>query len=156
LLGEFRNLVLIVARRPALSSHSCQLPSDLDPVLTERPIAAATSRPDRAISTLLARTRQRIGDWGEDHGRHGVLGMTRADFDRRTGACSPATPARSTVRQIGGPAGQIAARELEIERIRGALRRAEELGVALARRRKRSEPGERHHTCGRPDWRAHG
>lgn len=38
---------------------------------------------DRAIVTLLLRTGQRIGDWSEEHGRHGVLGMRLSDADRR-------------------------------------------------------------------------
>ena len=41
---------------------------------------------DKSILTLLFRTGQRIGDWNEDAGRHGILGMTLADIDqnRRT------------------------------------------------------------------------
>lgn len=35
----------------------------------------------RAIVTLLLR--QRIGDWSDEHGRHGVLGMRVADAERR-------------------------------------------------------------------------
>jgi integrase/recombinase XerD len=61
-----------------------QLPRDLDPMLVDRVIAAASSRRDRAILTLLARSGQRIGDWSDEHGRHGVLGMTLADLDRCT------------------------------------------------------------------------
>jgi hypothetical protein len=42
------------------------------------------------------------------------------------------TKALERAREIGEPAGQIAARELEIERIRSALRRAEELSEDVA------------------------
>jgi hypothetical protein len=35
--------------------------------------------------TLLWRTGQRIGDWSELHGQHGVLGMRLGDLDRRSG-----------------------------------------------------------------------
>jgi integrase len=36
---------------------------------------------DKAILTLLLRTAQRIGDWNNLAGRHGVLGMALADVD---------------------------------------------------------------------------
>jgi len=62
-----------------------QLPTRLDPVLVEQLINAATSWRDKAILTLLYRTGQRIGDWSTFAGRHGVLGMTLADLDERTG-----------------------------------------------------------------------
>ena len=52
------------------------LPKGIDAGLAERIIAAAGSRRDRAILTLLWRTGQRIGDWGGPAGRRGVLGMT--------------------------------------------------------------------------------
>jgi uncharacterized protein (DUF2342 family) len=42
------------------------------------------------------------------------------------------TRALDRAREVGEPAGQIAARELEIERIRSALRRAEELTEDVA------------------------
>jgi integrase/recombinase XerD len=61
-----------------------RLPRDIDPALAERLVETAASWRDRAILMLLTRTGQRIGDWNEEHGRHGVLGMTLADFDRRT------------------------------------------------------------------------
>jgi len=59
------------------------LPRDLDPGTAERLAAAPTSARDRAIVTLLLRTGQRIGDWSDEHGRHGVLGMRVTDVDRR-------------------------------------------------------------------------
>jgi hypothetical protein len=34
------------------------------------------------LLTLLWRTGQRISDWSDDHGRHGVLGMRLGDLDR--------------------------------------------------------------------------
>ena len=59
------------------------LPRDLDPAVAERLAAAPKSVRDRAILTLLLRTGQRIGDWSDEHGRHGVLGMRLSDVDRR-------------------------------------------------------------------------
>ncbi len=61
-----------------------KLPRDLDPTDVQRLIDAAPSWRDRALLILLSRTGQRIGDWSSEHGRHGVLGMTLADLDRRT------------------------------------------------------------------------
>jgi integrase len=61
-----------------------KLPRDLDPADVQRLIDAAPSWRDRALLLLLSRTGQRIGDWSDEHGRHGVLGMTLADLDRRT------------------------------------------------------------------------
>jgi integrase/recombinase XerD len=59
------------------------LPRDLDPAVAERIAVEQGSARDRAIVTLLLRTGQRIGDWSDEHGRHGVLGMRCADVDRR-------------------------------------------------------------------------
>jgi hypothetical protein len=42
------------------------------------------------------------------------------------------TRALARAQEIGEPAGQIAARQLELERIRSALRRAEELSSDVA------------------------
>jgi hypothetical protein len=42
------------------------------------------------------------------------------------------TRALTRAQETGEPAGQIAARQLEIERIRGALQRAEELSSDVA------------------------
>jgi integrase/recombinase XerD len=61
-----------------------KLPRDLDPADVQRLIDAAPSWRDRALLILLSRTGQRIGDWSTEHGRHGVLGMTLSDLDRRT------------------------------------------------------------------------
>jgi integrase/recombinase XerD len=58
-----------------------RLPARLDPLLVERLIAVAPSWRDKAILTLLARTGQRIGDWSELNGRHGLLGMALPDID---------------------------------------------------------------------------
>lgn len=60
-----------------------RLPRDLDPVVVQRLIDGAASSRDRALLILLARTGQRIGDWSDEHGRHGLLGMTLEDLDRR-------------------------------------------------------------------------
>lgn len=61
-----------------------KLPRDVAPEDVQQLIDAAPSWRDRALLILLSRTGQRIGDWSSQHGRHGVLGMTLADLDRRT------------------------------------------------------------------------
>lgn len=61
-----------------------ELPSVLDPAEVERLVGAARSWRDKALLVLLSRSGQRIGDWSVEHGRHGVLGMSMADLDRRT------------------------------------------------------------------------
>jgi site-specific recombinase XerC len=61
------------------------LPKHLDADSAQRLIEAAVSWRDKAILTLLCRTGQRIGDWGDIAGRHGVLGMMLDDFDRQRG-----------------------------------------------------------------------
>jgi integrase/recombinase XerD len=63
-----------------------RLPREVDPEVAETLIREAGSWRDRAILLLLTRTGQRVGDWHPDHGRHGVLGMRLADFDRRRSA----------------------------------------------------------------------
>ena len=60
-----------------------RLPARLDPLLIERLIATARSWRDKAILTLLCRTGQRIGDWSDTNGRHGLLGMALSDVDER-------------------------------------------------------------------------
>jgi integrase/recombinase XerD len=62
-----------------------RLPRRVEPEVAERLIEAAGSPRDRALLTLLWRTGQRIGDWSELHGQHGVLGMRLGDLDRRSG-----------------------------------------------------------------------
>jgi integrase/recombinase XerD len=62
-----------------------RVPRRVEPEVTRRLIDTALSRRDRALVTLLWRSGQRIGDWSERHGRHGVLGMTLGDLDRRSG-----------------------------------------------------------------------
>lgn len=62
-----------------------RLPRRLEAGLGEELFAAARSWRDRALVLVLWRTGQRIGDWSEVHGRHGVLGMSLADLDRRSG-----------------------------------------------------------------------
>ena len=51
----------------------------------EELFAAARSWRDKALVLALWRTGQRIGDWRDVHGRHGVLGTSLADLDRRSG-----------------------------------------------------------------------
>jgi integrase/recombinase XerD len=62
-----------------------QLPRQVDSTTASQLIDTATSWRDKAILTLLYRTGQRIGDWSACAGRHGILGMTFADVDERTG-----------------------------------------------------------------------
>ena len=59
------------------------VPQRLDPSEIQRLIDTASSWRDKAILTLLSRTGQRIGDWNTLAGRHGVLGMTIDDIDRK-------------------------------------------------------------------------
>ena len=65
-----------------------EIPKSLDPVLAEKLIGAAIYR-DKAILTLLLRTAQRIGDWNNVAGRHGVFGMALADVDETRKTVSP-------------------------------------------------------------------
>jgi integrase/recombinase XerD len=62
-----------------------RLPRRVEPEVAVRLIEAAGSERDRALLTLLWRTGQRIGDWSELHGQHGILGMQLRDLDRRSG-----------------------------------------------------------------------
>lgn len=62
-----------------------RLPRGVEPAVARRLIDGARSARDRALLTLLWRSGQRIGDWSERHGRHGVLGMALGDLDRRSG-----------------------------------------------------------------------
>lgn len=64
--------------------ESRELPAVLDPAEVERLVGAARSWRDKALLVLLSRSGQRIGDWSVEHGRHGVLGMSLSDLDRRT------------------------------------------------------------------------
>jgi integrase/recombinase XerD len=60
-----------------------EVPKRLEPEDIQKLIDAASSFRDKAILTLLCRTGQRIGDWNEGAGRHGILGMALSDIDRR-------------------------------------------------------------------------
>jgi integrase/recombinase XerD len=62
-----------------------RLPARVEPAEVQALLGAARSARDRALLTLLWRTGQRIGDWSEEHGRHGVLGMRLGDLDRASG-----------------------------------------------------------------------
>src|SRR5271156_808800 len=62
---------------------SYDVPKRLEPEDVQKLIDAALSFRDKAILTLLCRTGQRIGDWNEGAGRHGILGMSLSDIDRR-------------------------------------------------------------------------
>ena len=53
--------------------------------IAERLIDAAISYRDKCILTLLFRTAQRIGDWNDLAGRHGVRGIELADIDEKRG-----------------------------------------------------------------------
>jgi len=59
-----------------------RMPARAEPAAVAALIEAARSARDRALLTLLWRCGQRIGDWSEEHGRHGVLGMRLGDLDR--------------------------------------------------------------------------
>jgi integrase/recombinase XerD len=61
------------------------LPRTLEPGLAEELVEAARSWRDKALLVLLWRTGQRIGDWSETHGRHGLLGMALCDLERLGG-----------------------------------------------------------------------
>jgi integrase/recombinase XerD len=60
-----------------------KIPKPLAPDTAQRLIDATISWRDRAILTLLVRTGQRIGNWDDVAGRHGILGMELADVDQR-------------------------------------------------------------------------
>jgi integrase/recombinase XerD len=60
-----------------------EVPKRLEPEDVQKLIDAASSFRDKAILTLLCRTGQRIGDWNESAGRHGILGMSLPDIDRK-------------------------------------------------------------------------
>lgn len=60
-----------------------EVPKRLEPEDIQKLIDAASSLRDKAILTLLSRTGQRIGDWNESAGRHGILGMSLLDIDRK-------------------------------------------------------------------------
>ncbi len=62
-----------------------EVPKRIEPEDVQKLIDAASSFRDKAILTLLCRTGQRIGDWNESAGRHGILGMSLADVDRKRG-----------------------------------------------------------------------
>jgi hypothetical protein len=51
-----------------------RLPARAEPDAVAALLAVARSRRDRALLTLLWRTGQRIGDWSDEHGRHGRAG----------------------------------------------------------------------------------
>ncbi len=59
-----------------------QIPAQIDPATAQRLIEGARSWRDKGILTLLLRTGQRIGDWKDGPGGHGILGMTLADLDQ--------------------------------------------------------------------------
>lgn len=60
-----------------------EVPKRLEPEDVQKLIDAALSFRDKAILTLLCRTGQRIGDWSESAGRHGILGLSLSDIDRK-------------------------------------------------------------------------
>jgi integrase len=60
-----------------------EVPKRLEPEDIQKLIDAALSFRDKAILTLLCRTGQRIGDWNESAGRHGILGISLSDIDRK-------------------------------------------------------------------------
>lgn len=59
------------------------LPRRLEPSEIQKLIDTAASWRDKAVLTSLSRTGQRIGDWSTIAGRHGILGMSLEDLDRK-------------------------------------------------------------------------
>lgn len=59
-----------------------RIPAYLEPATAQKLIEAARSWRDKSILTLLFRTGQRIGDWKDGTGGHGILGMRLADLDQ--------------------------------------------------------------------------
>ena len=73
-------------RRGELRQRSPRrLPRAVDPDLAQRLIGETRSWRDKALLTLLWRSGQRIGDWHEVHGCHGLLGLRLYDVDERAG-----------------------------------------------------------------------
>ena len=62
-----------------------ELPRTLSAELAEELICRARSARDKAILALLLGSGQRIGDWPDIDGRHGVLGMCAHDVDEQRG-----------------------------------------------------------------------
>jgi site-specific recombinase XerD len=60
-----------------------EVPKRLEPTEIQKLIDTASSFRDKAILTLLCRTGQRVGDWSTSAGRHGILGMSLSDIDRK-------------------------------------------------------------------------
>lgn len=60
-----------------------EVPKRLEPTDIQKLIDNAFSFRDKAILTLLCRTGQRVGDWSASAGRHGILGMSLSDVDRK-------------------------------------------------------------------------
>ena len=60
-----------------------RIPRAVEAGLAERLIDEARSWQDKALLTLLWRTGQRIGDWHDVHGCHGLLGLRAGDVDER-------------------------------------------------------------------------
>jgi len=60
-----------------------EVPKRLEPTDIQKLIDTASSFRDKAILTLLCRTGQRVGDWSTSAGRHGILGMSVSDVDRK-------------------------------------------------------------------------
>jgi integrase/recombinase XerD len=62
-----------------------EIPRTLSAELAEELICEARSVRDKAILALLLGSGQRIGDWPDVDGRHGVLGMRVHDLDQQRG-----------------------------------------------------------------------
>jgi integrase/recombinase XerD len=62
-----------------------EVPKRLEPEDVQKLIDTASSYRDKSIITLLCRTGQRIGDWNGIADRHGILGMSLSDIDRKRG-----------------------------------------------------------------------
>lgn len=72
-------------RAPFRMRVANEIPRTLSPELAEELIGEARSVRDKAILALLLGSGQRIGDWSDVAGRHGVLGMRTCDLDEQRG-----------------------------------------------------------------------
>jgi integrase/recombinase XerD len=72
-------------RAPFRMRVAKELPRTLSAELAEELICEAGSARDKAILALLLGSGQRIGDWPDIDGRHGVLGMRSHELDEQRG-----------------------------------------------------------------------
>ena len=114
-----------------------RLPARVEPAEVRALLAVARSARDRALLTVLWRTGQRIGDWSDEHGRHGVPGMRLGDLDHASGTVAVCLKgaAMSTGCRSAPTSGPVYAAYVRDERGLGAPE--EPAWVALRRARGR-------------------